>query len=147
MGGLCAPLPTLRPRPRGRVRTARGRCGSLFLHRSGLAPPTPCRSPGALTFVRLTTTFLLEVVLELCLQRSRPRLLTAAAWSGLGPVPEGRSRGAYPHLLHSLCSRSISSWRTPFRVLLQHTLDLPACAATGGEFGHSGGDDRHVGDE
>jgi len=24
-----------------------GRCGSLFLHRSGLAPPTPCRSPGA----------------------------------------------------------------------------------------------------
>ena len=28
-------------------RTARGRCGSLLLHRSGLAPPTPCRSPGA----------------------------------------------------------------------------------------------------
>ena len=28
-------------------RTARGRCGSLRLHRSGLAPPTPCRSPGA----------------------------------------------------------------------------------------------------
>jgi hypothetical protein len=25
-----------------------GRCGSLLLHRSGLAPPTPCRSPGAL---------------------------------------------------------------------------------------------------
>src|ERR1035437_844564 len=24
-----------------------GRCGSLFLHRSGLAPPAPCRSPGA----------------------------------------------------------------------------------------------------
>ena len=24
-------------------RTARGRCGSLLLHRSGLAPPTPCR--------------------------------------------------------------------------------------------------------
>jgi hypothetical protein len=24
-----------------------GRCGSLFLHRSGLAPPTPCRSPRA----------------------------------------------------------------------------------------------------
>src|SRR2546429_8346414 len=42
------PLPTLRRRPRGRQRTARGRCGSLLLHRSGLAPPTPCRSPGAL---------------------------------------------------------------------------------------------------
>src|SRR5206468_3927443 len=48
MAGLCPPLPTLRRRPRGRQRTARGRCGSLLLHRSGLAPPTPCRSPGAL---------------------------------------------------------------------------------------------------
>ena len=47
MAGLNVPLPTLRRHPRGRLRTARGRCGSLFLHRSGLAPPTPCRSPGA----------------------------------------------------------------------------------------------------
>ena len=30
------------------LRTARGRCGSLHLHRNGLAPSTPCRSPGAL---------------------------------------------------------------------------------------------------
>ena len=29
-------------------------CGSLFLHRSGLAPPTPCRSPGALTVIALS---------------------------------------------------------------------------------------------
>jgi len=29
------------------TRTARGRCGSLLLHRSGLPPHTPCRSPGA----------------------------------------------------------------------------------------------------
>src|SRR6516164_2973890 len=48
MAGLCSPLPTLRRRPRGRQRTARGRCRSLLLHRGGLAPPTPCRSPGAL---------------------------------------------------------------------------------------------------
>src|SRR5262249_53022517 len=48
MAGICPPLPTLRRRPYGRQRTARGRCGSLHLHRSGLAPPTPCRSPGAL---------------------------------------------------------------------------------------------------
>src|SRR4051794_38628536 len=48
MAGLCAPLPTLRQHPYGCRRTARGRCGSLLLHRSGLAPPTPCRSPGAL---------------------------------------------------------------------------------------------------
>src|SRR3982074_2110606 len=47
MAGLCPPLPTLRARPRGRQRTARGRCGSLLLHRNGLAPSTPCRSPGA----------------------------------------------------------------------------------------------------
>jgi hypothetical protein len=45
MAGLCPPLPTLRRRPYGRQRTARGRCGPLLLHRSGLAPPTPCRSP------------------------------------------------------------------------------------------------------
>jgi hypothetical protein len=31
------------------ARTARGRCGSPLLHRSGLPPPAPCRSPGALT--------------------------------------------------------------------------------------------------
>jgi len=36
MAGLSVPLPTLRRRPRERLRTARGRCGSLFLHRRGL---------------------------------------------------------------------------------------------------------------
>src|ERR1700729_3454396 len=55
MAGLYAPLPTLRRHPRGSPRTARGRCGSLLLHRSGLAPPTPCRSPGALTRVAART--------------------------------------------------------------------------------------------
>jgi len=40
-------LPTLRPYPRGHRRTARGRCGSLLLHRSGLSPPTPCRFKAA----------------------------------------------------------------------------------------------------
>lgn len=49
MAGLCTPLPTLRRHPRGGLRTARGRCGSLFLHRNGLSPSTPCRSPGAPT--------------------------------------------------------------------------------------------------
>src|SRR5437588_5837197 len=47
MAALYAPRPMLRRRPRERLRTARGRCGLLLLHRSGLAPPTPCRSPGA----------------------------------------------------------------------------------------------------
>src|SRR6185437_5073973 len=51
MASLHDPLPTLRPAPRGTRRTARGRCDSLRLHRRGLAPPTPCRSPGALPTV------------------------------------------------------------------------------------------------
>src|SRR6478752_7173154 len=50
MAGLCAPLPTLRQYPRGHLRMTRGRCGLLLLHRDGLAPSTPCRSPGALCF-------------------------------------------------------------------------------------------------
>src|ERR1700693_3591092 len=50
MAGPCAPLSTLRPCPRGHLRMTRGRCGSLLLHRDGLAPSTPCRSPGALRF-------------------------------------------------------------------------------------------------
>src|SRR5690242_5592139 len=55
MAGLYAPLPTLRRRPRGRLRTDRGRRGLLLLHRSGLSPHTPCQSPGALTRVAACT--------------------------------------------------------------------------------------------
>jgi hypothetical protein len=36
MAGLHVPLPTLRRHPRGCLRTAWGRCGSLFLHRRDL---------------------------------------------------------------------------------------------------------------
>ena len=49
MAGLPVPLPTLRRRPHGRLRTAPGPiavCYS-FIVRRGLAPPTPCQSPGA----------------------------------------------------------------------------------------------------
>ena len=52
MASLRDPLPTLRPGPHGTRRTARGRCDSLGLHRRGLAPHTPCRSPGALPEAR-----------------------------------------------------------------------------------------------
>jgi len=38
---------TLRRHPRGCRRTAWGQCGSLLLHCNGVAPSTPCRSPGA----------------------------------------------------------------------------------------------------
>src|SRR4030095_3947357 len=48
MAGLCAPLSTLPQDPHGYLRMTRGRCGSLLLHRDGLAPSTPCRAPGAL---------------------------------------------------------------------------------------------------
>jgi hypothetical protein len=47
MAGLCTPLSTLRRDPRGPLRMTWGRCGSLLLHRKGLSPSTPCRSPGA----------------------------------------------------------------------------------------------------
>src|ERR1700693_5997554 len=55
MAGLYAPLPTLRRRPRGRLRTDRGRRGLVLPHRSGLSPHTPCQSPGALTRVTACT--------------------------------------------------------------------------------------------
>ena len=55
MAGLYAPLTTLRSHPRGGLRTDRGRRGLLLLHRSGLSPHTPCRSPGALTRVAACT--------------------------------------------------------------------------------------------
>src|SRR6516164_8059769 len=55
MAGLYAPLPTLRRRPRGRLRTDRGRRGLLLIHRSGLSLHTPCQSPGALTRVAACT--------------------------------------------------------------------------------------------
>ena len=45
MAGLCAPLPTLRRRPHGRRRMARGHRGWLGLRRNGLAPATIYRSP------------------------------------------------------------------------------------------------------
>src|SRR6201987_537236 len=35
-------------------------------------------------------------------QRSRPRLLTKAAYGGLRPAPASRSRGTYPHLSRRL---------------------------------------------
>src|SRR5450830_761537 len=47
MAGLCVPLSTLHVAPHGTPRMTRGQCDSLFLHRLGLSPFTPCRSPGA----------------------------------------------------------------------------------------------------
>ena len=48
------------------------------------------------------------------LQRSRPRLLSEAAWSGLGPAPESRSRGANPHRHRSLSAQNFRSCRSSF---------------------------------
>jgi len=55
MAGLYAPLPTFRSHPRGGQRTDRGRRGWLLLHRSGLSPDAPGRSPRALTRVAACT--------------------------------------------------------------------------------------------
>jgi hypothetical protein len=48
---------------------------------------------------------------ELLLQRSPPWSFATAAWSGLGPAPESRSRGAYPHLSRSFTT---SLWLASF---------------------------------
>ena len=50
MAGLCDPLSMLRRCPRRQLRMTRGQRDSLLLHRDGLAPSAPCRSPGALRF-------------------------------------------------------------------------------------------------
>src|SRR5205085_6681528 len=52
----------------------------------------------------------------------RPHM-NAAAWTGLEPAPESRSRGAHPHLSRSLSTRSVVHFELSFRVLLQHTLN------------------------
>src|SRR5450631_1665039 len=100
MAGLCAPLSTLRQYPRGYLRMTRGRCGSLLLHRDGLAPSTPCRSPGALRSSpikghRQTGQSLIAAVffgLALC----GPVISTAAARSRwlLSAVQSRRNRGS-----------------------------------------------------
>ena len=77
-------------------------------------------SVGSLSFVfRMHTCS--RSCLELLLQRSPPRLFTAAAWSGLRPAPESRSRGACPHLSRSFTTSFSISCCPPFLVSLQHT--------------------------
>src|SRR6476660_5907571 len=71
MAGLCAPLSTLRQYPHGYLRMTRGRCGSLLLHRDGLAPSTPCRSPGALRFTPVSDRTANIVVVGGCQKRNR----------------------------------------------------------------------------
>ena len=57
------------------------------------------------------------LALNFLLQRSPPWLFTAAAWSGLRPAPESRSRGARPHL-----SRSFTT--------VLHLLSFRLCSTT-----------------
>ena len=74
MAGLCAPLPTLRRRPRGRPRTARGRCGSLLLHGDELSPSVPCQSPGALgNYTNSVSSMALAIKAKTLMSRCDPR--------------------------------------------------------------------------
>ena len=61
--------------------------------------------------------------------------LTVAAWNGLGPAPESRSRGAYPHLSRSCKTRFhfmlLSSFFFFFSVSLCSTLNLKTAKALG----------------
>jgi hypothetical protein len=72
-------------------------------------------SMGLLSFVSRTHTCS-RYFLELWLQRSPPWLFTTAAWSGLRPAPESRSRWAFPHLFRSFTTR-LSVVRTSFPIV------------------------------
>src|SRR4030088_1133704 len=105
MAGLYAPLPTLRRRPRGRLRTDRGARGLLLLHRSGLSPHTPCQSPGALTRVAACTLArspirdpLPEGFRHFVASMPAP---VASGWSGcrVGFAPTGKRRLVTAHTL------------------------------------------------
>src|SRR5580704_7417659 len=96
--GLHTPLSTLRVTPRGATCMTRGRCGSLPLHRSGLSPPTSCRSPGA---PWLNPT---------------PQMITvyASPWSSPSPTQHSLPGGRYPLPgpdFHRL-DRASFAWRT-----------------------------------
>ena len=62
----------------------------------------------------------------LLIRRSPPRLLTAAARTGLRPAPESRSRWAYHHLLRSFAPRfSVQFIAELLSVPLRHTPTYP----------------------
>src|SRR5665811_1437191 len=110
MAGLYAPLPTLRRRPRGRLRTDRGRRGLLLPHRSGLSPHTPCQFPGA--FTRVTACTLTLSPIRDTLIEGFSHFVTsmtapiASGWSGcrVGLAPTGKRRlvTAHTHKRHRL---------------------------------------------
>src|SRR6185503_897512 len=105
MAGLCSPLPTLRRHPRERLRTARGRCGSLLLHREGLAPSTSCRFPR-----RTPKPFTFSDVgvkrLERHLNRGGLAARAATSFSRRRPIREPRPVA----LVRAGCSPGGGSW-------------------------------------
>ena len=92
MAGLCAPLSTLRRDPRGPPRMTWGRCGSLLLHRKGLSPSTPCRSPGAS-----------HILSALPLLATEERTFGIGSRATTGLMHRGKHRGAW-HLASVLQS-------------------------------------------
>src|ERR1700724_1828205 len=110
MAGLYAPLPTLRSHPRGGLRTDRGRRGLLLLHRSGLSPHTPCRSPGALTRVAACTLALSPIrdTLSEGFSHFVTSIAAPAGWSGcqVGLAPTGKRRLITAHTQSRLTGRA-----------------------------------------
>ena len=51
----------------------RGRCGWLILHRKGLSPSTPRRSPGARDIVRIQISIVSPEIAVLCPPKSQER--------------------------------------------------------------------------
>src|SRR5438132_750276 len=125
MAGLYAPLPTLRSHPRGGLRTDRGRRGLLLLHRSGLSPHTPCRSPGALTRVAACTLarspYFVTRYPKASDISSPPcllRLLPAGANRRVGLAPTGKRRLVTAHTRSGPSACAVrTALDAPFRTL------------------------------
>src|SRR5665647_78994 len=129
MAGLYAPLPTLRRRPRGRLRTDRGRRGLLLPHRSGLSPHTPCQFPGTLTRVAACTLALspirdtlIEGFSHFVTSMTAP---IASGWSGcrVGLAPTGKRRLVTAHTPSGHRSDACSYSRPNQEALFSHAAD------------------------
>src|SRR6266850_5379431 len=109
MAGLYAPLPTLRQRPRGRLRTDRGRRGLLLLHRSGLSPHTPCQSPGALTCVTARSSLVPTLNSCRCLHEPKARFSVGrlVPLSEAGISPAGSIRLFLTHRIRDAIRRGL----------------------------------------
>jgi hypothetical protein len=148
MAGLCTPLSTLRHNPHGFRRTTRGQCGSLLLHRDGLSPSSPCRSPGALrrsaTFyssphhdgtARPTNRYLNhprplagQSLIQPQVNRGRSRVTALTVLTPAAPAPASRRASTAGE---SSCGSRPASWRAGFWLVHENYTEVVVGHLTG----------------